>query len=111
MKNSSPRFIHFLILTGGLAALSLRVAAQLPPPQNPDDLLSHDYTGRSYSPYAGRNFGTVPLWGDTHLHTSNSFDAGAFGNRLTPEDAYRFARGEEIVSSTGIAVKLSRPLD
>ena len=40
-----------------------------------------------------------------------SFDAGAFGNRLMPEDAYRFARGEEIVSSTGIPVRLSRPLD
>jgi len=111
MKNSSPRFILFLILAGGLATLSLQVAAQLPPPQDPDDLLSHDYTGRSYSPYAGRSFATVPLWGDSHLHTSNSFDAGAFGNRLTPEDAYRFARGEEIASSTGIRVKLSRPLD
>ena len=33
------------------------------------------------------------------------------GNRLTPEDAYRFARGEEIVSSTGVPAKLSRPLD
>jgi hypothetical protein len=75
-----------LILASALAALSLQVAAQLPPPQNPDDLLSHDYTGRSYSPYAGRSFGSVPLWGDTHLHTGNSFDAGAFGNRLTPED-------------------------
>ena len=111
MKNSLPRLISMLALASGLAALSLQAAAQLPPPQNPDELLSHDYTGRSYSPYAGRNFATVPLWGDSHLHTSNSFDAGAFGNRLTPEDAYRFARGEEIASSTGIRVKLSRPLD
>jgi hypothetical protein len=38
-------------------------------------------------------------------------DAGAFGARLTPEDAYRFARGEELTSSTGLQVKLSRPLD
>jgi hypothetical protein len=38
-------------------------------------------------------------------------DAGAFGARLTPEDAYRFARGEEMTSSTGLQVKLSRPLD
>ena len=37
-----------------------------------------------YSPYAGRNFPTVPLFGDTHLHTSFSMDAGAFGARLTP---------------------------
>ena len=38
-------------------------------------------------------------------------DAGAFGARLTPRDAYRFARGEEITSNTGQPVKLSRPLD
>ena len=64
-----------------------------------------------YSPYAGRNFPTRPLFGDTHLHTSVSFDAIAFGNRLGPEEAYRFARGEEVVSSTGVPAKLSRPLD
>jgi hypothetical protein len=65
----------------------------------------------AYSPYAGRNFPTRPLFGDTHLHTGFSFDAGAFGARLTPRDAYRFARGEEITSNTGQPVKLSRPLD
>jgi hypothetical protein len=64
-----------------------------------------------YSPYAGRNFPTRPLFGDTHLHTSFSMDAGAFGCRLGPRDAYRFARGEEVTSSTGQRVKLSRPLD
>jgi hypothetical protein len=50
-------------------------------------------------------------WGDTHLHTGMSMDAGAFGARLTPADAYRFARGEELTSSTGLRAKLSRPLD
>jgi hypothetical protein len=64
-----------------------------------------------YSPYAGRNFPTRPLFGDTHLHTSFSMDAGAFGCRLAPADAYRFARGEEIVASAGEPAKLSRPLD
>lgn len=66
---------------------------------------------RPYSPYAGRNFPTQVFWGDTHLHTGMSMDAGAFGARLEPDDAYRFARGEELVSSTGLRVKLSRPLD
>ena len=64
-----------------------------------------------FSPYAGRNFPTRVFWGDTHVHTSFSMDAGAFGARLSPEDAYRFARGEELTSSTGQRVKLSRPLD
>ena len=50
-------------------------------------------------------------WGETHLHTGLSLDAGLFGNILDHEDAYRFARGEEIKSSTGLPVKLGRPLD
>lgn len=40
-----------------------------------------------YSPYAGRNFPTRPLFGDTHLHTSLSLDAGMTGCILGPEDA------------------------
>ena len=64
-----------------------------------------------YSPYAQRDFPDLPLWGDTHLHTAISFDAGSFGARLLPPDAYRFAKGEEVVSSTGQPVRLSRPLD
>ena len=64
-----------------------------------------------YSPYAGRKFPTRPLFGDTHLHTAASFDAGAFGARLGARDAYRFARGEEIIASSGQPAKLSRPLD
>lgn len=78
-----------------------------------DDKSSLSSSARTepYSPYAKRNFPNRPLWGDTHLHTAISFDAGAFGARLLPPDAYRFARGEEVISSTGQAAKLSRPLD
>jgi hypothetical protein len=64
-----------------------------------------------YSPYAGRNFPTRPFFGDTHVHTSFSMDAGAFGCRLGPRDAYRFGKGEEVTASSGQRVKLSRPLD
>ena len=66
---------------------------------------------RPYSPYAGRNFPTRPLFGDTHTHTGFSMDAGAFGARLSPADAYRFAKGEEVMASSGQPAKLSRPLD
>ena len=51
------------------------------------------------------------LWGDTHLHTDNSIDAFGFGTRLGPEEALKFARGDEVTSSTGVKAKLSRPLD
>ena len=64
-----------------------------------------------YSPYAGRDFPTEVFFGDTHHHTANSGDAFMNGNRLSPEEAYRFARGEEVVSSSGVRVKLSRPMD
>jgi len=64
-----------------------------------------------YSPYANRDFPTRPFFGDTHLHTAFSFDAGAFGARLGPRDAYRFARAEQVTASAGQPVKLSRPLD
>jgi len=66
---------------------------------------------KPYSPYAGRGFPTMALWGDTHLHTSNSLDARAVGCTLGPEEAFRFARGDEVTSSHGERVKLSRPLD
>ena len=69
------------------------------------------YPGRTYSPYAQRSFPSQVFWGETHLHTGLSVDAGLFGNILGPEEAWRFARGEEVVSSTGLPVKLGRPLD
>jgi hypothetical protein len=46
-----------------------------------------------------------------HLHTSYSADAGMAGAIVGPEEAYRFARGEEITSNTGLPVQLQRPLD
>ncbi|MGI9511567.1 MAG: DUF3604 domain-containing protein [Anderseniella sp.] len=77
--------------------------------------MTKDDTGifepENFSPYAGRRFPTQVLWGDTHLHTSNSLDARAFGVVLSPDDAYRFAKGDEITTSHGLRVKLSRPLD
>jgi Protein of unknown function (DUF3604) len=54
---------------------------------------------------------TKLLWGDTHLHTANSIDAFGFGVKLGPEEALRFARGEEVKSTMGLQAKLDRPLD
>jgi hypothetical protein len=93
--------------------------AQAAAPETPEEAAIR----KAYSPYAGQgpaatpeNFGksehpTHVFFGDTHNHTSNSGDAFMGGNRLTPEQAYRFARGEEVVSSTGVPVRLSRPMD
>jgi Protein of unknown function (DUF3604) len=65
----------------------------------------------SYSPYAESTQATNVYWGDSHLHTGLSLDAGLFGNTLGPDDAFLFARGQELKSATGIPVKLARPLD
>ncbi len=64
-----------------------------------------------YSPYVDRTFPDRVLWGDSHLHTNLSPDAGLVGTTLGPEDAYRFARGEQVVSNAGNRVVLIRPLD
>ena len=75
------------------------------------DALEKRFGQRPYSPWAESGFPRQIYWGDTHLHTGLSVDAGLFGCRLGLVDAYRFARGEQVVSSIGQPAKLSRPLD
>ena len=66
----------------------------------------------SYSPNMNAAYPVQVYWGDTHLHTNLSVDANGVGNKLlTPDDAYRFARGEAVRTHNGMSVKLSRPLD
>ena len=64
-----------------------------------------------YSPYADRAFPERVYWGDTHVHTSRSPDAYTFGNRLDPDVAYRFAKGESVETSSGQRVRIAAPLD
>jgi len=102
--------IRATVLAAALLIAIGTAAASDPVP--PEESLLDVYPKRDdYSPYANRNFPTNVYWGDTHVHTGLSMDAGAFGARLEPADAYRFARGEQLTSSTGQDVKLSRPLD
>lgn len=96
-----------LLLTQGSVALDLGLAGTV----TPDSIVEGLYPGKGYSPYANRDFPTSVYWGETHLHTGLSLDAGLFGNVLGHADAYRLARGEQITSSSGVDVKLSRPLD
>ncbi len=108
MRNSIGTAIS--VFTIGTLAIGTAFA-QMPAPPDAEKVLSSAYTGKSFSPYAGRQTALMPLWGDSHLHTDISMDAGAFGNRLGLDEAYKFARGDEVVSSGGIPVRLSRPLD
>ena len=99
----------FVLLVSSLLVPSFLAASDAGTPDV--EVLKGLYPGQVYSPYAKRSFPSNVYWGETHLHTGLSLDAGLFGNILGPEDAYRFARGEEIRSSTGQPVKLARPLD
>jgi hypothetical protein len=67
--------------------------------------------GTVYSPYPEQNFPNRVLFGDTHLHTEFSADAGLVGAILSPDDAFRYARGETVSSNTGLRARLERPLD
>lgn len=66
---------------------------------------------KEFSPYVNRSYPTQVYFGDTHLHTSLSMDAGTFGNRLGLDDAYTFVRGGTVTASKGFKAKLGEPLD
>lgn len=91
-----------------LVGTAMTASAQISPTK---ESLSGLYAGKAYSPYAERNFPDRIFWGDTHLHTGLSMDAGLFGARLGLDEAYRFARGEEVMASSGQPARLGRPLD
>lgn len=97
-----------LFAATGLATL---LGAGAAPAQYLDDEAMGALPARPYSPYADRGYPTEVYFGDTHVHTALSADAGGGGTRLLPRDAYRFARGEQVISNTGQPVRLSRPLD
>lgn len=64
-----------------------------------------------YSPYPAKDFPNQVYFGETHLHTSYSTDAGMTGTSIGPDEAYRFARGEVVIQSHGLRAQLIRPLD
>ena len=108
----SNRLGHSLILFGGLVMfLSQELAAQDTGQLTAEAAARVHPDRTSYSPYADLHFPSRPFFGDTHLHTAYSLDAGALGLAIGPDGAYRFAKGEEITSSTGVRARLSRPLD
>ncbi|SMP27674.1 Protein of unknown function [Shimia sagamensis] len=106
----NSRNAHFFLAALSMTGLTLTTSAGAQEysteKEDTEVVLSPD----GYSPYAGRNFPQVPLWGDSHLHTMVSVDAGTM-TRLSQEDAFRFARGEEVTTTHGLRAKLSRPLD
>ena len=95
---------HIVILIGLLIAVpAIASEFTISTPQKPTV---------EYSPFVNKSFPRNVYFGDTHLHTTYSPDAGMVGNfYLGPADAYRFARGEQVQANNGMQAKLVRPLD
>ena len=91
LSTPTPLKVHLSALKLGFAIsvglMSLAVAASDSYSPNPDSDRTQLY------------------WGDLHLHTSNSADAYTMGSRITPETAYRFARGEVVQAGNGMSVR------
>ncbi|WP_406644630.1 DUF3604 domain-containing protein [Aliisedimentitalea scapharcae] len=100
-----PAAVISLSLCGGNSVL-----AQVQDVTPDKEGVAANFQTDNFSPYAGRNFPTKVLWGDTHLHTAVSVDAGTM-TRMSQDEAFRFARGEEVTTTHGLRAKLGRPLD
>ncbi|MGD9177150.1 MAG: DUF3604 domain-containing protein, partial [Desulfobacterales bacterium] len=96
--------LRWLALTFAFAIMGNVAVARA---QDPAGISADILMGRPYSPYADRTYPMNVYFGDTHVHTGLSADAGGSGTRLMPRDAYRFARGEQVTSNTGQPVKLA----
>ncbi|MCA9504845.1 MAG: DUF3604 domain-containing protein [Spirochaetaceae bacterium] len=102
---------------GSIARLSIRLLTTLAMTFSstaPSAALAADAATQCHDYDPQRNV----YWGDLHVHTSYSMDAYIFDTRMTPEDAYRFARGEAghlpPLGADGrgsTPVRLERPLD
>lgn len=97
------------------ASVALVIAACTAPPA-PRGPTAASASGAAATAAAGAApvadaYPTRVWWGDEHVHSGWSGDAGLAGTILSPEDAVRFVRGEELTSNTGQKAKLAQPLD
>jgi hypothetical protein len=111
-----PAFAGLAIVLAGLAL----VRWLGPPPTAPTPARAQDVPHpkpedvqrpKNYSPYVEQDHPNHVYWGDQHLHSSFSSDAGMLGDRLGPDEAFRFARGQQVRSSTGQLARLECPYD
>lgn len=118
IKGARPMNWQANLCVFGLAAL-LQACDQTPPPADTTSDTAPAVASVEQAPAvstaavstAGEKFPDAVYWGDTHVHSSYSFDAAGFGNTLDPYAAYRFARGEKVTASMGLETQLVKPLD
>ncbi len=91
-----------ILLTLAIASFTLSASMQDVPKSSEDIKLGKT----EYSPYLDNRYPDRVYFGDTHVHTSYSTDAGMLGNFLGPDAAFRFARGETVRASGRSAIDL-----
>ena len=105
LRKTNTRFVLIVVAVVAAVVTSSALA------QDAGDPSAIKSSEKEYVPYLNHNYPDQVFFGDTHVHTAYSTDAGLFGTRTSPDEAYRFARGEIVTSSTGVRTRLLRPLD
>ena len=96
----------------GVVAVSMLSACGIEPtsgPWNPPPAAAERQPVAPREPCSNRVEERQALFGDLHLHTGVSMDANSLGTVASPDDAYRYARGETIDVFTGDAERGTRP--
>ena len=96
------------LIVAGLAGLWLAGCAQEPaetPATEPEEAAAVTEAAPEANPLRNAYFG------DLHVHSRYSFDAFIFGTVATPDEAYRYARGEPLMHPSGFEMQLPDPLD
>ena len=106
MRTKNELLLGVGVFIAALALPSMALAQDVNPARE-----SVEPPKEEYSPFADDHFPTRVLWGDTHVHTSWSLDAGMLGGIVGPEGAYQAAMGQEVTASSGWRFKMNRPLD
>ena len=101
-----------MTLLTGLAAIVLLASCSRSPTAPGGEAGGSKQSSAAPEQHTQPNPDREAYFGETHIHTSWSFDAYVFGNmKAGPEDAYKFAIGQPIEHPAGYQVKITRPLD
>ena len=76
-----------------------------------DDVMDFSLVNTVSTSAIDSNSNMNAYFGDLHVHTKYSFDAYIFGTKATPDDAYRYAKGNSIKHPLGFDMQLEDPLD
>ncbi len=99
------------LLSASLLALALAACGQAENAADKPAAATKDMV-RPTARTAGYNANKNVYFGDLHIHTKNSFDAYIFNVRSTPDDVYRFAKGESVRHPSGYDITIGGdPLD